>query len=697
MSDYCIVNQKDFPELYIDGTPVAPVVYALSDFPGAKSNTVYAQKNIKAFGEEGVNIVALDTELRFGWRKGVPFEPALLIAEITDALEANPNARFLIRLHVNPPYWWLKDHPDQCVIYRTEEGDMEGIDRGEDYVRLIRTDNHKEYRASVASKVFLKETCENIKAFLKALEDTPEGEALLGIQPAYGVNGEWHPFGCDVSQPMKDYFRDYLKETYQTEEKLQAAWNDREVTFETAQLHPEVFAPGEDYSMRDSRYSQRITDSQRALQKATAEAIIAFCRAGKAAAPHILCGSFYGYYLGLNGITMPMNGHLGMDLIYSARDAIDFLAGPSAYAENRKSNGVPMQRTFLESHRLNGLLWLTEMDQAPVGTERFVGGDPEKYNETLSVLRRNTLIPLLGGEGFWFYDHRLVPNTTVDGKINTYASSIYHKKGWWDNPDLMNEIGKLRSFAEKVRKRAYSKQADTLIVYDTDSFYYRATACDGGYRILEPLSRAGISYDQIYLQDLDKCRMESYRCVIFTNCFALTECQRAEIRKLTAGKTVVYMNCTGYSDKNSLSEENVTAAVGMRLKRREAEKIRLPDGTEWDIPEEMLPVFEVVEDGADVWARFEDGGVAAACKGSTVYIATTFLTKEFAERIRETANLHRWCDSDDPVFTGFGYALINCHKAGERNLLLPNGEKIPVKTDDFATYVYDIESGERVI
>ena len=101
MSDIKIVNRRGYPELLIDGASVTPIVYALSDFPGAKSNTVYAQRNIANFGEAGINIVALDTDLRLGWRKGIPFDPEPLIAEISDALEANKNAKFIIRLHIS--------------------------------------------------------------------------------------------------------------------------------------------------------------------------------------------------------------------------------------------------------------------------------------------------------------------------------------------------------------------------------------------------------------------------------------------------------------------------------------------------------------------------------------------------------------------------------------------------------------------
>ena len=61
------------PTLYIDGKITAPVLYALSDFPGAASNTAYAQKNIAAFARAGVNLVAADTGLHIGWRKTTGF------------------------------------------------------------------------------------------------------------------------------------------------------------------------------------------------------------------------------------------------------------------------------------------------------------------------------------------------------------------------------------------------------------------------------------------------------------------------------------------------------------------------------------------------------------------------------------------------------------------------------------------------
>ncbi|MBQ6803611.1 MAG: hypothetical protein IJP04_03040, partial [Clostridia bacterium] len=130
MKTYQISKWGNKPTLFVDGKKTAPVLYALSDFPAAAANTAYAQKNIAAFAKAGVNLVAADIGLHLGWRKTEPFDTDGLIAELSAVLDANPNARILLRLHMNPPYWWMRDHPEECIVYRTEKGDLPGIDNG---------------------------------------------------------------------------------------------------------------------------------------------------------------------------------------------------------------------------------------------------------------------------------------------------------------------------------------------------------------------------------------------------------------------------------------------------------------------------------------------------------------------------------------------------------------------------------------
>ena len=116
-----VTNTDGSVGLYIDEKKVAPVFYALSDIPGASANTLYAYKNIKSFGQAGINLISIDAKLSVGWHKSLPFEWDSIQAEIAAVQIANPDAKILIRLHVNPPYWWPKineaflDRRQNCV------------------------------------------------------------------------------------------------------------------------------------------------------------------------------------------------------------------------------------------------------------------------------------------------------------------------------------------------------------------------------------------------------------------------------------------------------------------------------------------------------------------------------------------------------------------------------------------------------
>ena len=167
------------PRFELGGKLLPPVLYALSDFPATASNTAYAERNIKRFSEAGIGLVCIDTGLHLGWHKVEPFDPSAMIAEISNVLDANPDAKILMRLHMNPPYWWLRDNPDECVLYRTPDGDLPGIDDGEQD-RLIRDDANRRMRVSLASEKWLDEASEKLALLCNALAGTKEGEALVG-------------------------------------------------------------------------------------------------------------------------------------------------------------------------------------------------------------------------------------------------------------------------------------------------------------------------------------------------------------------------------------------------------------------------------------------------------------------------------------------------------------------------------------
>lgn len=701
MKQLYISNEKQKPTLHIDGKEVPPVLYALSDFPAARAGTAYAQKNIARFAEAGVNLVAVDVALHRGWKRVSPFDPQPLLSELYYALRANPNAKLFLRCHLNPPYWWLRDNPDECVIYRTEEGDKPGIDDGE-YDRLIQDDFNAHMRVSLASKKWMREAGEKLELFLEALKRSPEGKSVAAVQVACGIYGEWHQWGIDVGKPMCERFRDFLRETYGTEDALREAWHQPTVTFDTADFRPEYFRPADDGCYRDPAKAQDTADAQRCVQLTTAEAILFFAKRVKKIVPDVLCGCFYGYYLGTGGVRMPTEGHLDIDMIFNARGTVDFLCGPFAYKANRISNGVPMQRALLESFRLHDMLWITEMDARPEGVEQFPSGDPSRMDETLAVLYKETLKPLLGGMGFWYYDHRVVPFLVQDGYEQSPSTSIYRKDGWWEREESMRTIEKIQRLAQRITAQQYCSAADVLLVYDTDSHYYRQNIVDvddGEYEFHEILCRMGVTFDCVYLKDLALCDLDRYRSVIFTDCNMVTPEKRAEVLSLLGDKNAIFLAGYGYCDGKTLSAENIVKATGICVEKADdaAQFVVNESGETAEVPAELRPLMQITDPDAKPLARYENGTVAAAEKDGKTYVSLHTLPPTLAKSLLAKAGVHFWCDSGEPVSTGFGMAVLHCQKAGTRAFRFPSGNEVSVSTDGFDTKIFDIETETEIV
>ncbi len=693
------------PTLTIDTQTATPMLYGLSDFPAADSFTAQAQRNIAAFRKAGVKLVNVDTSLRLGWFKTDPFDPEPMLAEIANALEAAPDAKVLVRLHLNPPYWWHRDNPAECVLYRTKDGDTMGFDNGEQD-RLISHDADGFIRVSLASEKWLREAGEKLSLLCDALAQAPEGEALLGIQVACGVYGEWHQWGTDVSAPMQKKFRQLLKDTYGTDENLRKAWHDPDVTIEKAPFHPEIFTPADEGMFRDPAKSRYVMDAQTCIQTVVCDAILHFCGILREKLPHVLSGAFYGYYWGTNGNNATIGGHLQPDRLYQS-ELVDFLCGPFCYMENRKAEGVPMQRGMLESGRLRGMLWLTEMDQHPEGAEADGTPDPAQFPQTIAILRRNVLQTICAGQGLWFYDHRVIPQFRPGAK----AGGLYRKRGWWEEPVLMTEIEKLRQIADTVADRPYKPAADILLVSDTDSYYCRARVADYEYRIHESVARCGVAYDCIYLKELPLAELDRYKCVIVTNAYRMTPEMRETCRRLLANIPTVWLYASGYCDGDTLSVANLSEAVGMVMDKTDGvTKVSVLSGEivvgekkltqlaeEIVIPGEFSPLFTVTDPNAAVLARYDNGDVAAAVCGCDIYLPLPLLTKDWMGAILDFAGAHRYCQAGDPVIAGAGMVVLNCPHGGERTVVLKNGKKIRFVLAEPATVVLDEDSGERLL
>lgn len=235
-----VKNENGRPRLYVNGREMQPVVYGMSDIAAWRTWLPEPQKNIKFFAQEGVKIVLIDSELRHSWKQDGTVDISNIRKDIRGVLDVSPDAPVIVRIHINAPYWWTLENRDQVV----EFGDGPWVDdRKTDDVRLIKNDQPRVMRISLASKKWLKESGEVLGKACRELASTPEGSRVIAFQIAGGLQGEWHQWGCvkhepDFSKPMQERFREYLKQKYRSDAALQKAWGNPDVTIAGAKIPP---------------------------------------------------------------------------------------------------------------------------------------------------------------------------------------------------------------------------------------------------------------------------------------------------------------------------------------------------------------------------------------------------------------------------------------------------------------------------
>ncbi len=648
--------ERGKPTLYVDGKLTAPVFYALSDIPASRAWTDQARKNIKNFADCGINVVCVDTCLYYGWKEGAPYDASEPLKEVRAAVEANPDAAVIIRLHLNPPYEWMTEHRDQTYgYYGVEPTVRDGY--GD---RLIANDDRTELRVSLASDEWRRDCGDVLTQFCRAIRDDKYGQSVIGLHLACGLYGEWHPWGFfdfdgDYSPAMLKFFREMLIDKYSTDEALQAAWKDQSVTLSAATLP----IPNERNAARDGRYrypeiDMRAIDAFRAGQMAITSAIAHFSRIVKTELPQTLVGVFYGYFFNTtwaNSRAAHGGCHLGISEIYDNPD-IDYIAAPFCYTATRVAGNALRLRSLLESARLNGKLCLCEMDQAPIGSDIEVGGTAEHRAESIALLKRNILGGLIHGMGAWYYDHRLVPN-----------GSIYEKNGWWDHPELLAEITKLTELANDIAARPFIKQGEVLLVCDTERFYYVSTAEMTGdeaeFLFHDSLGKSGAGYDAVYLRDLSKVELDRYKAVIFMDCVVMDEAQYEFVKnKVCAfGRTVVFLGDNGI-------------ICGDRHDRARHEALTLDEGREF----------------SDV--RTQDARIIRS--------RALICDRDYWRELFMSAGVHIWTQGGEFTAVDDGYLLL--HAAGvEKSEINFSHGKVTCDNPPVFTALYDVKTGKRVL
>ncbi|MFP4282199.1 MAG: hypothetical protein ACLFU2_06220 [Opitutales bacterium] len=708
------------PLIVIDGKPHLPMLHALTDVPGGRwSWEELPQHNIANFAAHGIRLFQLDLFLEHVWpEEEGPLDLTLARRQVAGVLAACPEASVIFRFHLRPPRWWMLRHPEEWVVYADTDYREE---QAYGLLRIIEHDNGPVRRVSMASEAWRDAVTAAFERFLEAFAATPEGNALVGIQVANGVYGEWHNWGFfdhepDVSGPMTAAFRRWLRDKYADESALREAWQQPALTFDT------VHAPGMDRRatnglFRDPVRERDVIDYYECMHKVVADNILHFAAVVKKTWPRpIIAGTFYGYYFSTFG-RQAAGGHLQLQRLLEAAE-IDYLSGPQAYEPEAIELGDPYRsRSLIASVRLHGKLWLDEMDVEPKIPLLKDADYTRRLQESVADVRRNVAFSYTKGMGLWFYDFN-ISGVDLDG----YTHPMSGSQGNWDHPVVMEQIAALHRLFSARAKQPYESEADVLFVYDTDSFYYTASLVGSdpvSPALIDHLSlaafRCGVIFDPIHLDDLPRVDLARYRTVVFGNTFLLRDEERRFIREEVAreGRHLIWFHAPGYLDETTGKggREWVEETTGFRLQEVSFDEppavfMRGADGTErsWTLSAQPIhPLFAVADPAAEPRGRFlPDRGVAIARKaqaGHTAWFVS--LPSRQIEPLRSIlaeTEAHCFGPADAFFYGGGGILAMHTLTGGRREVTLRNGKGVVLDLPEGpATVLLDSQTGEVLL
>jgi len=694
------------PTIFINDQPVAPMIYAGTEHSRFTWKET-PHRNLANFAQAGYRLFQVDVWFRDIWRTDGSLDLPIVRRQIHSILEVCPEAAVFVRIHLDPPGWWMEQHPTEAVAY-ADAGSM-----------IAKRANPPQ---SLASTLWLDEATRQLEVFCKELAPLPEGCRVVGLHLAGGLYGEWHYHRFeaepDTSAAMTRQFQKWLKARYGSDATLRQEWHDPGITLATATV------PGLDQRnqtadgfFRDPTQERQVIDYYFCQQDLIADDVLHFCRVARSAWPRpLVIGSFYGYLHTMVEMGMPDALQGTFERALNSPD-LDYLSGPLSYQANaRDIGGSGMVRTLPTSLQLHGKLWLSEMDEASSLGNPWPGKTRKVFHslaDTVAGNRRNFAFVLTSGMGQWWYD---------------FGPKL--KAGWWDNPQLMDDMGAMLRLSQAALQKTWHSAADVLLVYDFASYNYQARTVPlnrQSFRdtlsspLVEDLAEAayhtGAAVDQVASVDLPRVDLARYKVVVFGNVWLLTDTQRTFLRDhvMRDGRTVVWQYAPGITDGWALLSTNaISAVVGIRLKPVDlagAPKIQLLANApkpfaglklDYGIAGPIHPLLAVADQEAEKIGNYSGTTETALALRrdaavTIIYSGLPITDARLLQAIFRLGGAHIYNDEPDVLLADNNYVCVHTLGGGIRRLVLRDGKILQVQLFPRSTQIFDAITGESVL
>ncbi len=542
------------------------------------------------------------------------------------ACKIGEDALLIPRIKLDPPYDWLRNHPEEVFVY------YDGPRTAEEISALVDTPLHdclgyeapngmymgdpKYNRPNVGGKIsnqsfssdkWLRDAKAAMKVLFAHLEEK-YGDKILGYHIAYGTSGETIMWGR-ISRKYGDYgitnrrkFKAFLKERYGIEAEIPSP-----------EERYKKNANASEY-MRENQPIARYYDEF--IGEANSYAVEFLCKAAKEFAPTKLTGVFYGYFMGIAD-----SGYTGHTHIQRLIDSpyVDFFAAPKLYSRCAPGDSSG-EHSISQSVNLSKV-WLDECD---VRTHLAAPDTPKEWRSENMLQTRNALIRELSknlshNSGFWLMD--------LGG-------------GWYRSEEMMDLVEELDSINSMIKKKPHQSISDVLVLADELSTGITSIGYSvKGYcaELICDLKRTGALVDIFRTADIKNLDLSQYKLIIFSYDFRLNQETLNYVKERTDA-TLMFQYMAGCVADGKFSFENIKNVTGFSLYDNHSEN--------WKFS------FPSVKINDHILYETEQGSFAKREEDGRTFIMNTipYLSIEELKDVVKNAGCHIYCDADYTLY-----------------------------------------------
>ncbi len=522
------------PTFIVNGRPHSGMCYSSYDCSPAN-----LERRARQFAEAGCDIFNFVVEIAgYGyshpmWAERDRWDFADLDEWAHTILAAAPKAMLLPRIYIDAPVWWREENPDEMMLL-----DNGSASFGEKLFALSREGDYP----SLASQKWRADMKHALETVIEHVEQSEYGERVIGYQLSGQKTEEWYHWSMnteqlgDYTRHMERAFREWLRDKYETDDNLQAAWQRAEVTIESATIPTQRERYGDQSkTFRDPLAERPVIDFHTFWSDIMADTIAYFAKAVKDKTRRTkVVGAFYAYTFEFTNLAEDA-GHLAVWKLLRCPD-VDFIMAPSSYF-NPNLPGAPYFRAPVASLTLHGKLFWNDLDQVSYKYFEKLEADPtlKQWEHWMGL----TETP----EEFVWMNRREVGMALAQG-VQVAHFDIHG--AYYEDPVIMagvKELVGIRQAALKLDHRG--SNAEILLMADEQSEHYLT--------FRHPITTTLLSeqtavmpfvapYDTALLSDLDQLDTARYKLVLVLNALKLDEQQRHLLQRKLArdGKIAVW-------------------------------------------------------------------------------------------------------------------------------------------------------------